>query len=493
MNKFVLAAVFAAIGHSASAQPTQPSWIADSSTGCRVWIPVQSQDESVSWAGDCRSGVAHGRGVLTANGDRYEGEFVDGKQTGRGVAIFHDGGRYEGDFIDGKRSGRGVMISRDARYDGQVVEGWPDGLGVLAMADGSRLEGVWRDRKFSGRRVVQISANGDRYEEALQDGQPTGWGVKIWANGDRYEGKLIDGKQTGRGVYTWANGSRLEGEWLDGKLTGPGVESWPNGDRYQGDLIDGKQTGRGVYTLAGGIRLEGEWLDGKLIGSGVESWPNGDRYQGDLIDGKQTGRGVYTWASGARIEGEWLDGKFIDPQAKDYNSAESLCAAYDGQAIAVKQGQTSVANCDFFRKAVAHESQAVTTTPFSALATNTRTHPDKLFADLMKEDPNFGNTCSRETPTSYSCPIGDIPVRVVVNPSGTIARWEIFQSLSSPSMQRAVTQGASDSGVDGYTEQGKRMLFDLFAMRLRQLASDGEIYQVRDGSLVTTINNLPGH
>ena len=447
MNKFVLAAVFAAIGHSASAQPTQPSWIADSSTGCRVWIPVQSQDESVSWAGDCRSGVAHGRGVLTANGDRYEGEFVDGKQTGRGVAIFHDGGRYEGDFIDGKRSGRGVMISRDARYDGQVVEGWPDGLGVLAMADGSRLEGVWRDRKFSGRRVVQISANGDRYEEALQDGQPTGWGVKIWANGDRYEGKLIDGKQTGRGVYTWANGSRLEGEWLDGKLTGPGVESWPNGDRYQGDLIDGKQTGRGVYT----------------------------------------------WASGARIEGEWLDGKFIDPQAKDYNSAESLCAAYDGQAIAVKQGQTSVANCDFFRKAVAHESQAVTTTPFSALATNTRTHPDKLFADLMKEDPNFGNTCSRETPTSYSCPIGDIPVRVVVNPSGTIARWEIFQSLSSPSMQRAVTQGASDSGVDGYTEQGKRMLFDLFAMRLRQLASDGEIYQVRDGSLVTTINNLPGH
>ncbi len=49
-----------------------------------------------------------------SNGDRYEGEFKDGKMHGKGALNFADGKKYTGDWIEGKRTGRGVFT-------------WPDG------------------------------------------------------------------------------------------------------------------------------------------------------------------------------------------------------------------------------------------------------------------------------------------------------------------------------------------------------------------------------
>ena len=41
------------------------------------------------------------------NGNTYEGDFVDGKRTGKGIFKFAIGDTYEGDFVEGNRTGRG--------------------------------------------------------------------------------------------------------------------------------------------------------------------------------------------------------------------------------------------------------------------------------------------------------------------------------------------------------------------------------------------------
>ena len=72
-----------------------------------------------------RSTMPHGRGVFSctsgpSKGNKYDGEFWDGKKHGRGVYLSVDGDQYEGEFRDGKRHGRGLFTSADGsqRYEG---------------------------------------------------------------------------------------------------------------------------------------------------------------------------------------------------------------------------------------------------------------------------------------------------------------------------------------------------------------------------------------
>jgi hypothetical protein len=120
--------------------------------------------------------------IYLPNGDRYEGEVIDGEPHGHGIFYFANGDRYEGEFIDGKMHGYGIYY--------------------------------WTNDQFAG----------DRYEGEFIDGKMHGYGIYYWANGDRYEGDWIDEKKHGQGIYYWTNdpfaGDRYEGEWIDGNIAG---------------------------------------------------------------------------------------------------------------------------------------------------------------------------------------------------------------------------------------------------------------------------------
>ncbi len=62
------------------------------------------------------------------NGDRYEGDWKDGKEHGRGVEVRANGNRYEGDWKGGKPQGRGVFV----------------------FANGDECEGDWREGTLVG-------------------------------------------------------------------------------------------------------------------------------------------------------------------------------------------------------------------------------------------------------------------------------------------------------------------------------------------------------
>ena len=113
---------------AAFAQSLQPGWIADPRSGCRVWNGSPKPSETIAWSGGCANGLAQGRGVLQwyqagkPNG-RYEGEFRDGKENGRGVATWASGNRYEGEWRDGKAHGLGVYTKGSDTFNGI----WRDG------------------------------------------------------------------------------------------------------------------------------------------------------------------------------------------------------------------------------------------------------------------------------------------------------------------------------------------------------------------------------
>lgn len=135
------------------AQTPQPGWIADARTSCRVWNPIPQPNETITWSGSCQNGLAMGRGVLQwfesgRPSERYEGEYRDGKQSGRGVYTWPDGDRYEGEWRDDKASGRGVETSANGdRYDGEWRDGKPNGIGQ-AVISSSVYNGFWTNGCF---------------------------------------------------------------------------------------------------------------------------------------------------------------------------------------------------------------------------------------------------------------------------------------------------------------------------------------------------------
>jgi hypothetical protein len=203
--------------------------------------------------------------LIYSDGDRFEGEYRDGKQNGYGVEIYASGTRLEGEFKDGK----------------------PNGHCIKTDTNGDRFEGEFKDGKPNGH-CIKTYANGDRFEGEFKDGKTNGHCIKTDANGDRFEGEFRDDKKNGHGVFTCANGSRFEGEYRDGERNGHGVEIHAtSGTRFEGEHKDGERNGHGVFTCANGDRFEGELRDGKINGHGVETSTNGDRFEGEFRDGKR--------------------------------------------------------------------------------------------------------------------------------------------------------------------------------------------------------------
>ena len=96
------------------------------------------------YEGDFRDGKRTGRGVYTwASGDSYEGEFRDDLFHGRRVHTYADGRRWEGNYVDGKPHGRGSSIQPGAQGAGAQNSAATGRWVALAMAEHDAYGMVW--------------------------------------------------------------------------------------------------------------------------------------------------------------------------------------------------------------------------------------------------------------------------------------------------------------------------------------------------------------
>ncbi len=85
--------------------------------------------------GDCINGTGT---YFLADGQRYTGEFENGKFHGQGIATFPDGSEYMGGFKNGIPHGQGILTDSDGRrYVGEFKDGKFDGQGALIDTDGT--------------------------------------------------------------------------------------------------------------------------------------------------------------------------------------------------------------------------------------------------------------------------------------------------------------------------------------------------------------------
>jgi len=106
-------------------------------------LPACQGSDASRWS-NCVGTYTH------ANGERYVGEFKDGKYNGKGTYTHPNGDKTVGEFKDDKRNGQGTFTAADGnRYVGEFKDDKAHGLGTLFASNGTVIsQGVWADDKF---------------------------------------------------------------------------------------------------------------------------------------------------------------------------------------------------------------------------------------------------------------------------------------------------------------------------------------------------------
>jgi hypothetical protein len=264
--------------------------------------------------------VMDGQGTLTSKiGDKYVGEFKDGKMNGKGTFTYSNRNKYFGEFKDGKMNGQGTYtFSSGAKYVGEFKEGEKNGQGTFT------------------------ESNGNIYVGQFKDDQPNGQGTLTYKNGNIYVGQFKDDQPNGQGTFTKIDGEKYIGEFKYGRYNGKGTLR--NKDqKYDGEFKDGKYHGQG--TLYNRDRYEyeyvGEFKDGKYNGQGTLNFHNGKNYIGEFKDGIYNGKGTFNGVHGEKYVGEFKNGRFDGQgtsleQFGDIYVGEFKNGIYDGQGTLTK-------------------------------------------------------------------------------------------------------------------------------------------------------------
>lgn len=179
-----------------------PSFIADNSgpAGCQE--------------GDCFNGYGK---FQFANGNRYVGEFSNGKPHGNGILYCSNGNKYLGSWEKSFRQGQGKYIFQEGHeYTGGFLRNNFHGKGTMNYANGDIYQGQWRSNLPNGIGTYTF-VSGGKYEGGFRDGRFHGKGVMFYKDGSIFNGEWVLSKKNGPGIFTDANGQSQQGEWVNGK------------------------------------------------------------------------------------------------------------------------------------------------------------------------------------------------------------------------------------------------------------------------------------
>lgn len=121
------------------------------------------------------------------NGDKYEGEILNGQREGKGTYFYHNGDKYQGIWSQNKKHGMGTMFYKDGNmYVGQWKNSEKEGIGVF------------------------YSKNGDKYEGEYKNGKKHGNGKLTSPDGTTYQGSFNENKKHGEGYVFFNHINKLD-------------------------------------------------------------------------------------------------------------------------------------------------------------------------------------------------------------------------------------------------------------------------------------------
>ena len=206
------------------------------------------------------------------SGDKYVGEYKDGKRNGQGTLTFRGGDKYVGEYKDDEGNGQGTFtFANGDKFVGEFKDSARDGQGTLTLRDGMKHVGEWRINMRYGQ-GIEYASNGSitrqgRWENNILvqsfavDAQrfpfnsPTQTASAQPSTAERVQLAAAAQSQLPPcqsndvsrwtncfGTYIWTYGDKYVGEWKDGKANGQGIDYRANGTiirsgRYAGDNL----------------------------------------------------------------------------------------------------------------------------------------------------------------------------------------------------------------------------------------------------------------
>lgn len=184
------------------------------------------------------------------------------QRSGSGKSVYSNGDRYEGEFFQGKKHGTGMYIfaskkksEADKLVEGEVKNGYN---GDLASIDENA--------------ILQIA-------EKFQLSRHVVAGIIEYGYFPSYHGEYVRGKRTGQGIMKNKDATIYKGDFLENKREGEGVFYYINGDIYSGNWKAGLKNGFGTYHFVTGGEYRGEWVNGNFT-QGQWILPDGTYYEG---------------------------------------------------------------------------------------------------------------------------------------------------------------------------------------------------------------------
>ncbi|HEY8612590.1 MAG TPA: hypothetical protein VIL69_15045 [Roseomonas sp.] len=266
-------------GENLGSRPALAGMLTDPNSRCSVYVPGAPQGASVQWSGPCHEGLANGVGeyLLTVGSQTVSstwGAFTAGRVNGPGMRILSNGDLYNGEFRDGRASGRGVLQFRGSdgsTYEGEFRDDLPSGQGTRTWRNGARYAGRWVAGVPHGVGTMNYG-NGTSYAGGWQNGQRNGTGTMNYGGDITYEGEWVNDQRSGIGTYRWSGPNGISGvyvgAWRNDMRNGLGSEILTSQNaRIDGSFVNDRAQGRVVYTSAG-RRFDGEIYDGCLRSGG---------------------------------------------------------------------------------------------------------------------------------------------------------------------------------------------------------------------------------
>lgn len=165
------------------------------------------------YEGQWMDGIRQGKGTWSyVNGDIYVGDWANGHKHGFGSWTLTNGDRYEGQFFNDARNGKGTYyFATGDLYVGDYVDGIKEGVGEYT----AKVTTPCKDVAISGKyRYIQ----GDHYIGQYHKNNRHGRG-KQWSNdGTFYDGEWVDHYRSGRGTLTKANGQVIVATWKNDQI-----------------------------------------------------------------------------------------------------------------------------------------------------------------------------------------------------------------------------------------------------------------------------------
>ena len=279
-----------------------------------VQIQTPFKYDSYIYFGEYRvdNNIPHGRGILIyKNGDKYYGNFENGKKNKIGIYYFKsNGAKYKGEWENNKMSGYGIYYYPNGTiYEGYFKDNKRHGYGILTTSKGDIYKTIWNEGNVSDYGSIKYN-DGKLYEGYIKNYKKDICGTLYYPNGDRYRGIFAEDNFV-LGNYRYKNGNSYYGYYNKNKKHGYGKFKYlTNGEVYEGYFVNDKKQGIGRYFYSNGDIYTGYLFDDLRNGFGIIKFNNGDWYQGMFVKDIRHGIGIYYEKKGDEYYlGDWVEDK----------------------------------------------------------------------------------------------------------------------------------------------------------------------------------------